>query len=387
MAIRHGGLPRHFVSRNDKNKTMLFSIIIFVITLLILVLIHEFGHFLVAKKFGIKVEEFGFGIPPRAWGKKIGETIYSINWLPFGGFVRLLGEEEVDAVTINKKKLDNKDFRAKSIGQRIAVVIAGVSMNLLLAWILFYVVIIGQNFRIIYPASEVGVYIAEVEQNFPAEKAGLQIGEKLISVDNQSVSNIDSARDFIKSKKGLPVTLTLADIDGNHSRQIAVTPKKLSNGDILIGVVFSPVPFRQYTTVHQKLFSGISYSFDLIKLTFAGFGRLGRDLFNGNFGQVSNSVSGPVGMAVVTNGILSLGASALLPYAWFVGIISLTLAIFNVLPIPALDGGRLLFLLIEAVTRKKVREDIEKLIHQVGFVVLIGLALLVTYSDIRKLLP
>ncbi len=260
-------------------------------------------------------------------------------------------------------------------------------MNLILAWILFYIVIVGQNFRIIYPVAETGVYIAEVEGNFPAQKAGLRIGEKLTLIDNQLVSSIDSARNLVKSKNGLPITLTLADIDGNHLRQISITPKKLSNGDILIGVVFSPVPFRLYTSTSEKLFSGITYSFDLTRLTFAGFGRLGRDLFYGNFGQVSKSVSGPVGMAAITNNILSAGAAAVLPYTWFVGIISLTLAIFNVMPIPALDGGRLLFLLIEAVTRKKVKEDIEKLIHQIGFVALIALALLVTFSDIRKLLP
>ncbi|MDD5147625.1 MAG: M50 family metallopeptidase [Candidatus Daviesbacteria bacterium] len=365
---------------------MLFSIIIFIITLLALVLIHEFGHFLVAKKFGIKVLEFGFGIPPRAWGKKIGETIYSINWLPFGGFVRLLGEDEADTSSFNKHS-NNKDFRAKSVGQRIAVVAAGVLMNLILAWILFYIVIIGGDFRVIYPVAQEGVYIAEVEQDFPAEKAGLKIGEKLISVDNQSVSNIDSARNLIKSKNGLEVVLTLTDTDGNQPRQISVTPKKLDNGDILIGVIFSPIPFRQYSTTSEKIFSGITYSFDLIRLTFAGFGKLGSDLFYGNFGKVSQSVSGPVGMAAITNDILSIGAAAVLPYAWFVGIISLTLAIFNVLPIPALDGGRLFFLVIEVVTRKKVKADIERIIHQVGFAILLALALLVTFSDIRKLLP
>ena len=366
---------------------MLFSIIIFIITLLILVIIHELGHFLVAKKFGIKVEEFGFGIPPRIWGKKIGETIYSINWLPFGGFVRLMGEDEVDTIKLRNKRPNSKDFRAKSVWQRIAVVVAGVLMNLILAWILFYIVIVGQNFRIIYPVAETGVYIAEIEQNFPAQKAGLQIGEKLISIDNQTISSIDSARNFIKSKNGLPVTLTLTDTDGNHLRRISITPKKLDTGDILIGVIFSPIPFREYSTISEKVFSGITYSFDLIKLTFAGLGTLSHDLFYGNFGKVSESVSGPVGMAAITNDILSIGWSAILPYAWFVGIISLTLAIFNVLPIPALDGGRLLFLVIEAVTKRRVKENIERIVHQVGFALLLALALLVTFSDIRKMLP
>lgn len=364
---------------------MVLSIVIFIITLLVLVLIHEFGHFLIAKKFGIKVEEFGFGIPPRIWGKKIGETLYSINWLPFGGFVKLLGEDEVDMVTVDKKE-KNRDFRTKSVTQRIMVVAAGVTMNLLLAWILFYTVIIGQNFKIIYPVLDPAVYIARVEKDFPAQKAGIKPGEKLISVDNQKTPDIDTARKMIKSKDSQPVTLTLGDSDGNNPRQVVVIPKK-AGSDVLIGVVFSPIPFRQYQTSAQKLFSGITYSWDLTKLTFVGLGRLGQELITGNFGQAAKSVSGPVGLAVVTNDILSSGGISvvLLPYLWFVGLISLTLAIFNVLPIPALDGGRLLFLVIEAVSGKKVKDSTERLVHQVGFALLLALAVLITYSDIRKL--
>lgn len=339
-----------------------------------------------AKRFGIKVEEFGFGIPPRLWGKKIGETLYSINWLPFGGFVKLLGEDEVDMVTIDKKDR-NRDFRAKPVSRRIIVVVAGVAMNLLLAWVLFYTVIIAQNFKIIYPSMEPGVFIARVENNFPAQKAGVQMGEKVVAVDDNKAVDIDTARNLIKSKDEQPLTLTLSDSDGNNLRKVNVTPKKQENGDVLIGVVFSPIPFREYTTFKEKLFSGITYSWDLTRLTFVGFGGLINQLVAGNFGQASKSVSGPVGLAAVTNEILSAGWAAVLPYLWFVGVISLTLAIFNVFPIPALDGGRLLFLVIEAVTGKKVKEDIEKSVHQIGFLILIALAVLITYSDIRKLLP
>lgn len=367
---------------------MIISIVIFIITLLVLVLIHEFGHFLVAKRFGIKVLEFGFGIPPGIWGKKIGETIYSINWLPLGGFVRLLGEDEVDMVTVGTKGLHNRDFRAKSVWQRIAVVVAGVSMNLVLAWILFYAVIAAQNFRIIYPVLEPGVYIAQVQKDFPAQQAGIKPGEKLISVDGQKASDIDAARKLIKSKEGLPVTLTLGDSDGNNPRQVNATPKKVDK-DVLIGVIFSPIPFRQYVTPTERIFSGITYSWDLTRLTFAGLGKLVSQLLTGEFSQASQAVSGPVGLAVITNEILSSGGigMVLLPYLWFVGVISLTLAIFNVLPIPALDGGRLLFLVIEAITHKRVKEDVEKMVHQIGFIILIALAMLVTYSDIRKFLP
>lgn len=365
---------------------MVLFIVIFIITLLVLVLIHEFGHFFMAKRFGIKVEEFGFGIPPRLWGKRIGETIYSINWLPFGGFVRLLGEDEVDTVTVDKKG-KSRDFRAKPVGQRIIVVVAGVVMNLVLAWVLFYIVIAAQNFRIIYPTLEPAVYIAQVEDNFPAQEAGIKVGEKLDAVDGQKVSSIEDARKLIKSKDSTPAVLTLSNIDGKNSRQVSVTPEKQENGDVLIGVVFSPIPLKQYSTLGEKAFSGITYAWDLTRLTFTGLGKLLSDLVYGNFGQASKSVSGPVGIAGVATDILSLGWAAVLPYIWFMGVISLTLSIFNVLPIPALDGGRLLFLVIEAVTGKKVKEDTERLVHQIGFALLIALAVLITYSDIRKLFP
>jgi len=365
---------------------MVVSILIFIATLLLLVLIHEFGHFIMAKRFGIKVEEFGFGIPPRIWGKKIGETIYSINWLPFGGFVKLMGEDEVDTVTVNKEK-QNRDFRTKPVSQRIIVVVAGVTMNLILAWVLFYAVIISQNFKIIYPMLSPAVYIAKVENDFPAQKAGIKVGDKLVAVDNQEPKDIEQARNLIRSKDEKPLILTLTDSDGNSSRQVEVTPKKTASGDVLIGVIFSPIPFREYTSFTEKTFSGISYSWDITRVTFAGLGGILRELFYGNFGQISKSVAGPVGLAVVTNDILSSGWAAVLPYVWFVGVISLTLSIFNVLPVPALDGGRLLFLVIEAVTRKKVREDVERMVHQVGFIILLALVLLITFSDIRKLLP
>lgn len=358
---------------------MLISIIIFIFTLLILVLIHEFGHFLMAKRFGIKVEEFGFGIPPRVFGKKIGETIYSINVLPLGGFVRLLGEDEAGKVQ------NSRDFRAKPVSQRITVVVAGVIMNLVLAWIIFYTVITTQNFKIIYPTLEPGVYIGYLEKDFPAEVVGIEVGDKVLRVDGNDVKKFDDARQFIKEKKGQPVTITLSDLDGKNLKEVIVTPKSVEK-DFLIGVGFSPIAIKQYRTPTEKIFSGITYSYDLTKLTFLGIGKTINDLVGGNIKSVSQSVSGPVGLATISNDILSGGRAALPFYLWFVGVISLTLTIFNVLPIPALDGGRLLFLAVEAVSRRKVREDIERLVHQIGFAILLTLALLVTYSDISKLI-
>lgn len=361
---------------------MFISILIFIITLLVLVIIHELGHFLVAKKFGIKVMEFGFGIPPRVFGKKIGETIYSLNALPLGGFVRLLGEDEVD-----KKVLENKrSFAAQKVWKRILVVVAGVVMNLMLAWVIFYTILFYQNFRIIYPTIEPAVFVGIVQKDFPAEAAGIKVGDRILKVDGKEIKKFDDARNFIREKNGQQVSLTLTDIDGKTERGITVTPKKVEDGNYLIGVGFSPLAIKQYSTFSEKVFSGITYSWDLTKVTFLGLGKLGSDLTSGNLDRASQSVSGPVGLAGISNEILSEGAKALPFYLWFVGVISLTLSIFNVLPIPALDGGRLLFLVIEAVSRKKVREDIERLVHQVGFAILLTLALLVTYSDISKLI-
>lgn len=355
---------------------MFVTIVIFILTLLLLVVIHEFGHFLLAKRFGILVKEFGFGIPPRAWGKKIGETIYSINWLPFGGFVKLLGEED------SKEGPPGRNFANKNVWQRIVVVVAGVVMNLILAWVLFYIVIAAQNFKVISPSIEPGVYISKVEENFPAKEAGIKPGDKLLSVDGKAVLDFDEARKFIKEKKDAAIILKLQDSKGKE-REVALFAKEV-DGERLIGVVFTPFLIKEFITPSEKIFSGITYSFDLIQLTFVGLGKTINQLFAGELSQVSQSVSGPVGIAAISNEILSSGWQAAVPYLWFVGIISLTLAIFNIFPIPALDGGRLLFLLIEAVTRKKVKAEIENLVHQVGFAVLLVLALLITYSDIKK---
>lgn len=188
----------------------LFTLLVFFITIVTLVVIHEFGHYFAAKKFGIKVLEFGFGIPPRAWGKKIGETIWSLNWLPFGGFVRLLGEDEVD-----KKVLEDKrSFASQNVWKRITVVVAGVAMNLILAWILFYIVIIGQGWKVIYPTLEPVAMVAEVEAGYPAAEAGVMPGERIIAIDGKSIKTSDDVISEIKSKSTGELVVELGDLEG-----------------------------------------------------------------------------------------------------------------------------------------------------------------------------
>ncbi len=365
------------------------ALILFIFTLGLLVLIHEFGHYITAKKFGIKVLEFGFGIPPRAWGKKIKETIYSINWLPIGGFVKLLGEDEDEKNSFSsekeKKEWTERSFATQAVWKRIVVVIAGVFMNLLLAWVLFYGILLSSNFKIIYPALEPIVQVGHVEPGFPAYQAHLQEGDRIVSMNGKKIKTPDDVLEVIKNNPdGQPIDIKLSDVYGSSQKELSITPKDVAPNDKKIGIGFAEFPFIQYKSPQEKIFSGIRYSWDVTVNTFLGLGKLFGDLGQGDYSQASQKVAGPVGLAVLTKDIVSFGAGGFGFYVWFVGILSLTLAIFNVLPIPALDGGRLFFLLVELVTRKKVNPGFERAVHTVGMVVLLMLLAVITVSDIQK---
>ncbi len=361
--------------------SILITLIIFGLTLGILVISHELGHFLAAKRFGIKVLEFGFGLPPKIWQRTIGETTWSLNALPIGGFVRLLGEDEEDL----KVRNDKRSFATQPVWQRMVVVMAGVTMNLLLAWLLFYTILFVQDFRIIFPTPDPILSVAEVQDDFPAAQAGLKAGERIFTIDNQTFTDSAAAVDYIHQRKDQPVTLTVGTLEGENMHTLTVTPKPISDTEARIGVAFSPIPFKQYNTPTEKLFSGITYSWDLTRLTFQGLGKLGTDLGHRDFQNASKSVSGPVGLVGITHSIVQLGLNAIMPYLWFMGVISLTLAIFNSIPFPALDGGRFIFLVYEAVVGKKPNAAFEHWVHMVGMIFLLGLMVVITYSDILKL--
>lgn len=380
---------------------MLLTIIVFIITLLVLVVVHEFGHFLMAKKFGIKVLEFGFGIPPKVWSKKVGETEVSLNWLPIGGFVRLLGEDETGLVSL-KKGLSGRDFREKPVGQKIVVVIAGAVMNLLLAWLIFYLVLGFQGFKVQLPAlvpyhfvgatqsDENIIVVAGIEQNAPASQAGIKMGDLVTAINNQKVTSADELIKKTKELSGQVIKLTLASTpQGANSHEVNVTPRvNPPAGQGPLGIKLSQIILTnvEYQTLDQKILAGPLHSWNLIAYSGIIFG----DLINKSFQEknltpVSQSVSGPVGITSVANTILTQTPNPILPYLDFVGVLSLNLAVLNLLPFPALDGGRLFFLLIEAITRKKVHAEVEKWVHTVGMAILLTLIILVTFSDIRKL--
>lgn len=368
----------------------MITVIIFLLILSVLVMLHELGHFLMAKRAKIGVEEFGFGLPPRLWGKKIKGTIYSINWLPFGGFVRLVGEDPTD-----KKRNDKDSYYIKSLGERVLVVVAGVFMNFVLSVVIFYVVIILLGFKVSLPLvidhdfkfvkQSKQVLVADVNSNSSAEKAGIHSGDSILSASGQQVSSIEDLQKIIRANDNREVPLVLENPTNNKTRMVSVTP--VYNEELkvpVIGVGLGELVVLNYETLPQKVFSGFAHSYNTVVYSGKIFGQLiSYSVKQKDITPVKEGVSGPVGIAEITGQAIALGPISVLQ---LMGLLSLNLAVINVLPIPALDGGRFFFLIIEAITRKKIYPNVEKWVHTVGFAVLLALIALVTFNDIVKLI-
>ncbi|MEK7550369.1 MAG: M50 family metallopeptidase [Patescibacteria group bacterium] len=348
---------------------MFFSILIFFIVLSILVIVHEFGHYWVAKRNGIWVEEFGFGLPPRVFGKKIGETIYSINLLPFGGFVRLHGEQDESMVTN-----PNRAFLNKSKKVRIAVVIAGVLMNFILAVFAFSIV---YSFSGI-PRDMGRVKVVDVSAGSPAQVAGIIVGDIIKKVDGREVFEVDDFIKFVGEKKGKKVVVE------TETKKLTLIPRETPpSGEGPLGVVITTTEIY-FPPIYLRPFYGAYYGFKEAlfwgKTVILGFGSLFTNLLQG---EVPKDVAGPVGIFAVTSQVAKIGILALVN---FVGILSVNLAILNILPFPALDGGRLLFIFIEKIIGRKVVPKVEAAIHSIGMIILLILILAITTHDIRRLI-
>lgn len=363
---------------------MLTPILVFLLVLSILIFVHELGHFLVAKKSGIMVEEFGFGIPPRLIGKKIGETIYSLNWLPFGGFVRLHGESSEEGLPAGRQGISDpkRSFLSKSKKARFSVVIAGVVMNFILAIVAFAIV---STFSGI-PRDTGKLKVIDVSAGSPAQVSGIVVGDIITKVGQDLVSSSDVFISKTAALKGKRTVFEIQRVINNNLSTIKITLTPRENppkGEGPIGVTITTMEVY-YPPVWQRPFYGIYFGFkDAIfwgQTIASGLWVLVAGLFRG---QVSQDVSGPVGIFAVTT---EAAKSGILTLINFVGILSVNLAILNILPFPALDGGRLLFIGIEAVTRKKVSPKIEGTIHNIGMIILLALILIITIGDIRRLI-
>ena len=360
---------------------LIITIIVFLVILSVLVLVHEAGHFITAKIFGIKVEEFGFGIPPRAIGKKFGETVYSINWLPIGGFVKLYGEDEagsgsVKIKTEEVKKDIGRAFFARPVWQRAIVVCAGVFMNFLLA-----VVIISFLFSAVgvpIPGNKVNVDV--VVKNSPADKAGLKVGDTVLSINGTAITSTTQLISITKKHSGQKLTLRVLN-PKSQVENLQIIPRKTYPADEgPMGVAISPNAVIQKYPWYQAPFVGTKEALHETDLIINGLVMIVVQI--ATKGSVPSDVAGPVGIAELTGTVVSIGPSAVLS---FISLLSLNLAIVNILPIPALDGGRLLFILIEGIFRKKVDQQIEGYAHAIGMVVLLGLIALITLHDLFRI--
>lgn len=352
---------------------MIGSILIFLLVLSVLVIVHEFGHFIIARKFGVWVEEFGFGLPPRIIGKKIGETLYSLNLLPFGGFVKLHGES-------SEEKLEDprRAFIAKSKKVRISIVVAGVIMNFLLAIVSFAVV---YSFSGI-PRNVKNVKVVEVIAGSPAQTAGLIVGDIVKKVGKKEVAKVSEFVKLVEESKGKKVQLVV-ERDSSETKLSVIPRESPPVGEGPLGVVITDTEIY-FPPIFLRPFYGIYYGFkDAVfwgKSIATGLFGIIKGLFAGNLPQ---DIAGPVGIFAITSKAAQYGILAVIN---FIGIMSVNLAILNVLPFPALDGGRLLFIGIEKAIGRKILPKLESAVHTIGMIILLLLLLAITVHDIQRLI-
>jgi regulator of sigma E protease len=353
--------------------TTVFSVIGIFIVLSILILIHEFGHFIAAKKAGVWVEEFGFGLPPRLFGKKIGETIYSLNWLPFGGFVRLHGEMSEDGVTNPKRA-----FLSKGKLPRAIIVIAGILMNFFLAVVCFAIV---YSFLGI-PREQGFVQVLEVVENSPAAEAGLSANDVILTFNKEKVLKSTDFTNLTKENAGKKVSLEVKRGDKELKFNVLLRENPEDGKSFLGLIVTSQATY--YPPVWQRPFYGAYYGLIVsYQTTIAVFQGLGGTVATLGQGQAPKDTVGPVGILAIIYFVVNQG---ILPILNLMGLISINLAVINLLPIPALDGGRLFFIGVEALFGKKVLPKFEAALHTVGFVVLIALIFVISFFDVRRII-
>lgn len=351
------------------------TLLVFFLILSTLVLIHEFGHFYVAKKSGMLVEEFGFGLPPRIFAIKVGETLYSVNILPFGGFVKIFGESSDDLKGVVKSNL-KRAFNSKPWYQRGAVIIAGPVMNFLLA-----VVVTSYLFSkgLYLPTGR--IELVKVEKNSPAQYAGLRAKDLLVSLKKDKLYTFNSTEQLVElSQKYAGEMVEINFIRNGKKLSTRLVPsKKPPKGQGPLGIVITPeVEFRKYSLLEAPLV-GLKESINISIQFYRELLRIiGRFIFL-KFPQVE--VAGPVGIAKLTGQAVKNGFDSVIQ---LLGLLSLNLALINIFPFPALDGGQLTFVLYEGITRRKINEELKTKINTAGLVILLFLIILITVNDIKK---
>lgn len=357
-----------------KIMSTVLLIIVALISLSLLVVIHEFGHFIAAKLVSVWPEEFGIGLPPRVWGKKIGETLWSINALPLGGFVRLHGE-----MGDGKMGQPERAFVNASKLKRGIIAVAGVTMNFVYAILAFSLIF----FVLGIPQ---GVKVTSVFENSPASEIGLKENDTILAINGKSVYNPQFFGGDVVKNAGheMKVTFSEGGTDNVVSKTLTLR-KEAPEGQGLLGIVYEAVPasYMNVKGASKFLFSlyyGAQQTYDFSALILSEFGKMFGQLFTGH---VPAGLAGPLGVVGVTAEVAKQGIWQLISFS---AIISINLALVNLIPFPPLDGSRVLFLFIEGIVGKKRLPRFEEKVHTVGMYILLGLMLLLTIREVPKLL-
>ena len=372
---------------------MFLTVLTFIIILGILVLVHELGHFLTARLFKVKAEEFGFGLPPRiaGWVKNDSgrwqkvknneadasykKTIWSFNWLPIGGFVKIKGED-------GEGETMPDSFSGKKIWQRFIILFAGALMNFMLCFLLLSIGFATGIPTMVDDTPAAGlnlksekIQIISVAADSPANRSGVQIGDVVKSVNNEPITSIKALQEKINQQKNQATEFVF--LRGAEELNKTIKPEELKDaeGRAVIGVGLVKTAIVSYPW-YQAIYEGAKNTIGLTVAIVEAFGKIIGDIFA--YGKVAAEVSGPVGIAVLTGQVVKLGFIYILQFA---AMLSLNLAIVNLLPIPGLDGGRILFLLFEKIKGRPLRQKYVGLVHQLGFFFLIALIILITYRD------
>ncbi len=373
----------------------MITIIVFILVLSLLVFVHEFGHFIVSRKLGVKVEEFGMGFPPRAMGaykdengkwvyvrggkeiKNVPGTLYSFNWVPLGGFCKIKGED-------GEGGNDPDSFANKKIWKRTSIVSAGVIMNFILAAVLLSIgfmiglpqVLDGSGGKTL-TVKNPQIQVASVLENSSAKEAGIEIGDIIESVDKTIFVNSNALSDFIAEKEGEEVSVSV--LRGDEVVNTIIIPRKVDGHErAMLGVGLMETGFVSYPW-YKAVYMGFHTATVLTKVIVVTFYNIIKDLIVGV--EVETDIAGPVGIAILTGQVTKMGFVYLLQFA---ALLSLNLAIINFLPFPALDGGRIVFFIIEKIRGRAISSKIENTIHNTGFALLMVLVVFVTFHDVSK---
>jgi regulator of sigma E protease len=349
--------------------SIIVTIISFVIILLVLVVAHEFGHFITARAAGVGIIEFGVGFPPRLFSTKRGETVYSINAVPLGGFVKLAGEEDPKVA---------RSLASKNYGVRILVLSAGAIMNILLPILLFTI-----SFMLPHQVFISQVSVDNVAANSPAEMAGIRPGDVLLSVNGNQINSVFDVQRQIQMNLGDQITMVVKHASDSSIQTVQIVPRwKPPQGQGATGIQLSrssqpPAATDESQPLWQALPNGVKECWQTLVLT-------KNEIVLWFVGTTAPQVTGPVGIAVMTGEVASAGVSPLFEFAAF---ISISLGIVNIFPMPALDGGRIAFVVLEMVRGgRRISPKTEGFVHMIGFALLLGLIVLVTYHDIINIL-